>query len=246
VILITAGLSEAELGEYSALIRTEIPEVTTLIHGLHTGKASVAMAERIDVLYGPGTITEEIGGNRFTISPFSFFQTNTAQGNRLYEASIEAAGLQGESVVWDLYCGAGTITLAAARRSGRVVGVEINEGAVVDARRNAAANGIENVEFFAGDLKDLIGRLGRGIGADGDPDVVIVDPPRAGMHEDVVEALIERRPQRIAYVSCNPTTQARDCELLSRAWDVEYVQPVDMFPQTYHIETVALLTLRSE
>lgn len=246
VILITAGLSRRELDEYAELIREEIPDVTTLIHGLHTGKASVATAERIDVLYGPGTITEEIGGNRFTISPFSFFQTNTAQGNRLYEAAIEAAGLKADSVVWDLYCGAGTITLAAAKRAARVVGVEINEGSVIDARKNAEANGIGNVEFFAGDLKDLIGNLGRGIGEDGDPDVVIVDPPRAGMHQDVVDALLERRPQRIAYVSCNPTTQARDCELLSRAWDVESVQPVDMFPQTYHIETVALLTLRSE
>ena len=244
VILITAGINAGDLGEYAEVMRTEIPAVTTLIHGLHTGKAAIATAERIDVLYGPGQITEEIGGNRFTISPFSFFQTNTAQGDRLYDEALAAAGLGPESVVWDLYCGAGTITLAAARRARRVVGVEINEGSVIDARRNAAANGIDNVEFFAGDLKDLIGRLGRGLGEDGEPDIVIVDPPRAGMHEDVVDALLERRPHRIAYVSCNPTTQARDCELLSRAWDVEYVQPVDMFPQTYHIETVALLTLR--
>lgn len=244
VMLITAGLSQEDRREYASMTREEIPEVTTILHGLHTGKAGVATAQEIDVLHGDGTITEEIGGNRFTISPFSFFQTNTSQGNRLYDAAITAAEIDAESAVWDLYCGAGTITLAAARHARYVVGVEINEGAVVDARANAVANGLENVEFHAGDLKDLIAGLGRGLGSDLEPDVVIVDPPRAGMHTDVVEALLERRPRRIAYVSCNPTTQARDCELLAEAYDVDYVQPVDMFPQTYHIETVARLSRR--
>ena len=245
-ILISAGLTEEQLSRYSELVSREIPEMTTLIHGLHTGKASVATAEKLDIFYGSGTITEEIGGNRFTLSPFSFFQTNTAQGNRLYVEALRAAQLEPDSLAWDLYCGAGTITLAAARQAGHVIGVEINEGSIEDARKNSAANEITNVEFFAGDLKYLIGSIGNDRGKSGTPDVVITDPPRAGMHEDVVRALLERRPRRIAYVSCNPTTQARDCEILAEAYEVEYVQPVDMFPQTYHIETVARLVLRED
>ncbi len=245
-MLITAGLEDELIRGWSNRVSKEIPEVTTLLHGLHTGKAGIATAEKITLLYGPGTITESIAGHRFTISPFSFFQTNPVQGERLYGEAMLAGDIKKDDLVWDLYCGAGTITLAAARRAEHVIGAEINEGSVLDARTAASTNGLENVEFYSGDLKDLIGSLGRGLGREGEPDLVITDPPRAGMHQDVVDALLERRPRAIVYISCNPTTQARDCELLSVAYDVEYVQPVDMFPQTYHIETVARLTLRQE
>ena len=243
-ILITAGISSDHLTEWSTLVAREIPEVTTLLHGLHTGKAGIATAEELTVMFGPGTITESIAGHSFTISPFSFFQTNTEQGEVLYREALEAGEIGPDDLVWDLYCGAGTITLAAARKADHAIGAEINEGSVLDARAAAESNGVTNVEFFAGDLKDQIERIGRGVGRDGDPDVVITDPPRAGMHADVVTALLERAPGRIVYVSCNPTTQARDCELLAEKYDVDFVQPVDMFPQTYHIETVARLTLR--
>ena len=244
VLLITAGLEGTLVSEWCDRVRSEVPEVTTIIHGIHTGKAGIATAEEIDVLFGPGTITETIAGNSFTISPFSFFQTNPSQAERLYAEALSAAGLTGSERVWDLYCGAGTISLAAARQSDWVVGAEINEGSIEDARRSATANGVENVEFFSGDLKNLIGSLGDDLGRSGRPDVVITDPPRAGMHDDVVAALLERRPSRIVYVSCNPTTQARDCGALSEAYDIGRIQPVDMFPQTYHIETVARLELR--
>lgn len=245
VILITNGLSSERVTEWGQRIRSGVPEVSTALHGLHTGKASVATAERIDVLFGPGSIEESIAGNRFEISPFSFFQTNPEQAQVLYERALEAARLESSERVWDLYCGAGTISLAAARRSGHVVGVELNDGAVADAQRAAQKNGVENVEFHAGDLKELIGTLGRGTGSDGEPDVVITDPPRSGMHEDVVRALLERRPSRIIYVSCNPTTQARDAAILAEHYRLESVVPVDMFPQTYHIETVARFELES-
>ncbi len=243
VVLITADTNHHVMERYAEMFRQELPEVTTLINGINRKKARVAYSEELRVLYGPGTITEEIAGNSFTISPFSFFQTNTKQGNLLYEKALEGAQLTKDDIVWDLYCGAGTITLAAAREAGSVLGVEINEGAIKDANQNALRNGITNVFFIAGDMKDVITKLEDEIDSSiVQPNAVFLDPPRAGLHPNVVEVLLRLAPDRICYVSCNPTTQARDCELLSDAYQVEYVLPVDMFPQTYHIETVARLT----
>jgi len=238
VILVTSDDEVETVDRYARFLRVHLPDVTTIVQGINRKKAQIAFSEETRILHGPGTITERIADNDFTISPFSFFQTNTLQGERLYSEALDAAELKGSEVVWDLYCGAGTITLAAARRSGSALGIELNEGAVADARANAERNGVGNVEFIAGDLKDVVASdLPR-------PDVVITDPPRAGMHEDVVRRLLDLAPERIAYVSCNPTTQARDCAILAEKYDVEYVQPVDMFPQTYHVETVARLTRR--
>lgn len=241
VILVTADRDEELMREYAALVQAEIPEVTTLLNGVNRKKAQIAFSEEIHLEYGPGTITEEIAGNRFTLSPFSFFQTNTRQGDNLFRLALDGAAVTAEDHVWDLYCGAGTITLAAARRAGSVLGIELNEVAVVDARRNAEANGIANVEFIAGDLKDVIGSVVES-GAGRRPDIVIVDPPRAGLHADVVEELKRLAPTRIVYVSCNPTTQARDVALLADEYSLGAVHPVDMFPQTFHIETVTTLT----
>jgi 23S rRNA (uracil1939-C5)-methyltransferase len=253
VILVTAGEEEEWIGSYADHLRAAVPEVTTLVQGINRKKAQIAFSEETRTLYGPGTITEEVAGNRFTISPFSFFQTNSLQAERLYTEALEAAAITSDEIVWDLYCGAGTITLAAARGARSAIGIELNEGAILDARANAIRNGIENARFVVGDLKDTLNRdrAGQRIPEDQrsetehpilpQPDVVIVDPPRAGMHEDVVRRLLELAPRRIIYVSCNPTTQARDCKILSEAYRIEYVQPVDMFPQTYHVETVAKL-----
>ena len=241
VALITADDMPGLIDDYVQHLLEAVPEVTTIVHGINRKKAQIAFSEEVHVLHGPGTITERIAGNDFTISPFSFFQTNTAQGEKLYAEALEAAQLDGTGVAWDLYCGTGTITLAAAARSESALGVELNEGSVADARVNAERNGISNVQFIAGDLKDVIKDLEEGVAGIERPDVVIVDPPRAGMHEDVVRTLMRFGPERISYVSCNPTTQARDCGILAEEYTVEYVQPVDMFPQTYHIETVARL-----
>lgn len=240
VILVTSDDAEDAMALYAETMRAQIPEVTTLVQGINRKKAQIAFSEETRLWYGPGTITERVSGNDFTISPFSFFQTNSRQAEVLYDAALQAADLGPDESVWDLYCGAGTITLAAARRAGRALGIELNAGAIIDARANAVRNGIDNVDFVAGDMKDVITMQGL-TQEHAAPDVVITDPPRAGMHEDVVRRIIELAPRRIAYVSCNPTTQARDVAMLAELYHVEYVQPVDMFPQTYHIETVARL-----
>ena len=249
-LLVSSDDATETIDRWARFIRVEFPEVTTIVQGINRKKAQIAFSEETRVLHGPGTITESVAGNEFTISPFSFFQTNSLQAERLYEQALDAASLGGGEVVWDLYCGAGTITLAAARRARQALGIELNAIAIDDARANASRNGITNAEFIAGDLKDVLEELKAAeAGADVPhhlvrPDVVITDPPRAGMHEDVVRRLLELAPERISYVSCNPTTQARDCAILAEAYRVEYVQPVDMFPQTYHVETVARLVRR--
>ncbi len=239
-ILVTSEALPVAMEEYATMLRKEVPEVTTLVQGIHEGKAQVSFTHDVRTLFGNGTITEKIAGNLFTISPFSFFQTNTRQGELLYERALAAAGLTGDEKVWDLYCGAGTITLAAARSAYRVLGAEIHEGSVEDARRNAERNGIQNADFIAGDLRHTIDHAAEHF----IPDVVITDPPRAGMHDDVLKALLRLSPRRISYVSCNPTTQARDLAVLAASYAIEQIEPVDMFPQTNHVETVATLVLR--
>jgi len=240
VILVTAQDVPDVMSAFAERMRREIPDVTTLVQGIHRGKAQVSFTQDLRILYGSGSITERIGGNEFRISPFSFFQTNTLQAEELYRRALAAAGLTGTESVWDLYCGAGTITLAAARSAARVLGAEINEESVQDARRNALHNGIGNVTFVPGDLRETIDHAASHFL----PDVIITDPPRAGMHQDVVRGILNLAPRRISYVSCNPATQARDLAILADAYAIDAIQPIDMFPQTYHVETVATLRLR--
>jgi 23S rRNA (uracil1939-C5)-methyltransferase len=178
----------------------------------------------------------------FKIGPKSFFQTNSRQACRLYGIVRDAVGLRGDELVYDLYTGCGTIACFLARQTRRVIGVEYVPEAIDDARINAAMNGITNTDFFAGDMKDVLNE--EFIAANGRPDVLITDPPRAGMHDDVVEVILRAEPARIVYVSCNPATQARDLALLSAKYSVERVQPVDMFPHTHHVENVVALKLR--
>lgn len=241
VFLVSTHRNEEMMREYAALLQREEFGVTTFVHGITDRKSTVAIADEEIVYFGDGIINERLGDNSFRISPSSFFQTNTLQAERLYALAEEAAGLRKDDVVWDLYCGTGTISLFIARDVKHVVGVELNAAAIADAERNARDNGIENADFICADIVDFIGEGGRA--SETTPDVIITDPPRAGMHTKVVDAIGRSGVERVAYVSCNPTTSARDCGLLrDYGYVVEQVTPVDMFPHTYHIECV--ITLR--
>lgn len=214
---------------------------STFMHAVSNSKSSVAQGE-IVYTHGSEYITETLCGVDYTISPFSFFQTNPAQAEVLFTKALDLADLKKDHVVWDLYCGAGTITLIAAQRVDRVYGIEVSSSSIKDAHANAARNNIENATFFEADmLKAAKGELLAELPA---PDVIIVDPPRAGMHPDVTEKLLDIGAKTIVYISCNPATQARDCAVLHRDYDVKEVQPVDMFPNTWHIESIALLQKR--
>ncbi len=214
-------------------------KLTTFINGLTARRSDVAYSDDQVVMLGRGIIVEQLGRWHFDISPNSFFQTNSEQALCLYETTRKAAGLSGREVVYDLYCGTGSIGIFVSVACSRVVGFEQEVSSVRDATANAKANGVSNAEFVQVDLKHFdAAREGRPL-----PDVVITDPPRAGMHADTVKALLRVNPRRIVYVSCNPASLARDAKLLceSGAYRLEEVQPVDLFPHTYHIESVARL-----
>ncbi|NLA48791.1 MAG: 23S rRNA (uracil(1939)-C(5))-methyltransferase RlmD [Bacteroidales bacterium] len=222
----------------------EFPRITSLWYIINR-KKNDSLADQQPVLYrGDDHLTEEIDGLKFRIGAKSFFQTNTCQAEKLYAIAREFAGLTGKETVYDLYTGTGTIAAYMASRAARVIGIEYIEEAVRDARINSEINNIKNTEFIAGDLKDVLS--GSFFRDHGYPDVVITDPPRAGMHPDVVRSIMEAGPGKIVYISCNPATQARDISMLAERYEVEKVQPVDMFPQTHHVENVALLKLKNE
>lgn len=222
-----------------AMIHSEFEEVVSLWYCVNK-KMNDTIGDQELVLYaGKDHLIETMEDLRFKIRPKSFYQTNTRQALRLYEVAREFAGLTGKETVYDLYTGTGTIAQFVAWQARQVIGIEYVEDAIEDARLNARMNGIDNVRFFAGDMKDILTR--EFISEQGQPDVVITDPPRAGMHEDVVKVLLEAAPKRIVYVSCNPATQARDVNLLAADYTVRRVQPVDMFPQTQHVENVVLM-----
>ena len=189
-------------------------------------------------------IRDNIGGFQFKIHPNAFFQTNTAQAEKLYNVALDFADLQEGDVVYDLYCGVGTLSLYMSQKASKVLGIELVDIAVENAKFNAKENKVDNVSFIKGDMKDVFTEeIVKEFGA---PDVLITDPPRAGMHPDVVTRLCELKVPRIVYVSCDSSTMARDLKILSEIYDVLEVQPVDMFPQTYHVEAVAKLRLKSE
>lgn len=225
-------------------IAAEFPEITSLLYVVNT-KANDTIGDLPVITFaGSPFIEEEMEGLRFRIGPKSFYQTNSRQAYRLYDVARRLADLHGDELVYDLYTGTGTIANFVARRARKVIGIEYVADAIEDAKVNSAVNGITNTEFYAGDMKDIF--TDDFIAAhDGTPDVMIIDPPRAGMHPDVVDVILRARPRRLVYVSCNPATQARDIALLDGSYKVEAVQPVDMFPHTAHVENVCLLTLRS-
>ncbi|HAV23911.1 MAG TPA: 23S rRNA (uracil(1939)-C(5))-methyltransferase RlmD [Bacteroidetes bacterium] len=223
-----------------------IPQVTTVVNTINSKKAQIASGEVEKIYHGDGVIHEKIGKHSFTISAGSFFQTNTLQAETLYGVAKALANLQPSDVVWDLYSGTGSIALFVSDSCKEVVGIESAESAVQDARRNAAANAVENCRFVLGDLKDRLTKDVAWMESHSKPDILIIDPPRSGMHPKVVEEISQLAPRRIVYVSCNPATQARDVKMLcAEKYDLHTLQPVDMFPHTYHVENVCLLNQRS-
>lgn len=223
-------------------VRAEFPQITSLLYVVNT-KLNDTISD-LDILCHSGKeyIEEEMEGLRFRVGPKSFYQTNSRQAYELYKVARDFAGLQGDELVYDLYTGTGTIANFVSRRARKVIGIEYVPEAIADAKVNSAINGIENTEFFAGDMKDVL--TDEFIGIHGRPKVMIVDPPRAGMHSDVVGVILNAEPERIVYVSCNPATQARDLALLDAKYKVTAVQPVDMFPHTQHVENVVRLDRR--
>lgn len=223
-------------------LRQRFPQITSLYYVVNQKGNDTIFDQELLLAHGQPWITEKMEGLQFRIGPKSFFQTNTAQALALYRAAREFAGLTGNEVAYDLYTGTGTIALFMARFCKEVIGLEYVPEAIEDAKSNAALNGIANARFYAGDIKDL---LTQDFLADHPrPDVIITDPPRAGMHKDVVNMLLQVAAPRIVYVSCNPGTQARDVQMLSEKYQLLQMQPVDMFPQTWHIENIALLELK--
>ncbi len=218
---------------------SRFPNIRTVVNNVNQRKASVAIGQREKVFFGDGSIEDRIGSFTFHISANSFFQTNSGAAKTLYDQVLRYAELRSSDRVLDLYSGTGTIPLFLTGHAAKVVGMEINESAVRDAERNAGENGIENCRFICGDIRET------GISLAYEPEVVIVDPPRTGMHKDVVAQVLSLAPERIVYVSCNPATLARDLMLLKEKYDVREVQPVDLFPHTYHIEAVARLTRKA-
>jgi 23S rRNA (uracil1939-C5)-methyltransferase len=191
---------------------------------------------------GKGYVEEKLEGFRFKIGPKSFFQTNTRQGEKLYQVTRDFAELDGPQVLYDLYCGTGSIGIFCSQGAKKIVGVEAIDAAVQDARENALLNNIDHAQFFTGDVIDVCND--EFFGAHGRPDVIITDPPRAGMHQKLVEKILDMEAPTVVYVSCNPATQARDLALLDAKYVVTKVQPVDMFPHTHHIENVVQLKRR--
>jgi 23S rRNA (uracil1939-C5)-methyltransferase len=225
-------------------LKTSFPEITSLQYVVNPKGNETFHDLEVVCYHGKPYIDEEMEGLIFRVGPKSFYQTNADQAYELYRITRDMAGLTGREVVYDLYTGAGTIANFVARHSKEVIGVEYVESAIEDARLNSRINNIGNTKFYAGDMKDVLND--DFVAAHGRPDVVITDPPRAGMHPEVVEKLNQLRAPRIVYVSCNPATQARDIEALSGQYEVTRIQPVDMFPQTHHVENVVTLELKAE
>lgn len=221
-------------------IHQRFPEIHSLLYIINTKKNDTIYDQDILTYAGESYITEQLEDLSFIIQPKSFFQTNSKQTLKLYQTARDFAQLTGNERVYDLYTGVGSIANFVARQSNEVIGIEYVEDAVKDARMNSERNAISNTVFYAGDMKDLLNDSL--LEKHGKADVIITDPPRAGMHEDVSKRIIEMQAERIVYISCNPATQARDLSILQSGYSIEKVQPVDMFPHTHHVENVVLLT----
>lgn len=243
MVNITFGYDDAQQRKelFDALLQ-QFPSITTLLYTINPKWNDSIYDLEPQVYYGSGYITEQLEDFVFKISPKSFFQTNTHQAEQLYGITRRMAKLSGSEILYDLYCGTGSIGIFCSRAARKIVGVETIAEAIEDAKANAALNQLQHAEFFAGDVIDVCNDAF--FATHGRPDVVITDPPRAGMHEKLVKKLLEIEAPRIVYVSCNPATQARDLQWLDEKYQVEEVQPVDMFPHTHHIESVVALTLR--
>lgn len=243
MIIMVFGTDDAGIVEMVMhFLNNEFPQISSLYYVINQ-KHNDTIGDLDPVLYsGKAFMTEQMEDLKFNIGPLSFFQTNSAQAVRLYEVARSFADLTGKELVYDLYTGTGTIANFVARQARQVIGIEYVEAAVRDAENNSRINGIHNTSFLAGDMVKVL--TPEFIETTGKPDVIITDPPRAGMHEKVVKRMLEAEPARIVYVSCNPATQARDLVILSEKYSITAVQPVDMFPHTHHVENVVRLELK--
>ena len=245
VIIICKIVEDSEMTLFKQLLQyvaDTFPEITSLLYIINNKCNDTINDLDVYVFKGNDHIFEEMEGLRFKVGPKSFYQTNSEQAYNLYKIARDFAGLTGNELVYDLYTGTGTIANFVSRQARQVIGIEYVPEAIEDAKVNAEINGIDNTLFFAGDMKDMLTQ--EFINEYGRPEVIITDPPRAGMHQDVVDVILFAEPKRIVYVSCNPATQARDLQLLDVKYKVKAVQPVDMFPHTHHVENVVLLELR--
>ena len=240
---IVAPEEEVQMNQLLRFMVDTWPEITSLIYVINNKCNDTIGDLPIHVFKGDDHIIEEMEGLKFKVGPKSFYQTNSRQAYNLYKVAREFANLKGDELVYDLYTGTGTIANFVSRKARQVIGIEYVPEAIEDAKVNSAINGIDNTLFFAGDMKDILNQ--EFINQYGRPDVIITDPPRAGMHNDVIDTIIFAEPRRIVYVSCNPATQARDLSLLDVKYRVTRVQPVDMFPHTHHVENVVLLELKN-
>ena len=254
-IMVCLVVNGEEIPHADALIDrlAEMPGMTSITLSPNTRRTNVIMGDSFKVLWGQGYITDHIGNIKYQISPLSFYQVNPVQTEKLYSLALEYADLKGGETVWDLYCGIGTISLFLAQKAGKVYGVEIIPQAIDDARKNAEINGIENAEFFVGKAEEVLPRWyreneGAEAGLRGDrsrarADVIVVDPPRKGCDEALLDTIVKMQPEKVVYVSCDPATLARDLKVLcGKGYELERVRAVDMFPMTVHVETVCLLS----
>ncbi len=220
-------------------VSEHFPQLTSVMYVLNQKKNDTINDLEVQLFKGKPYIMEKMGKVQFRVGPVSFYQTNSEQAHTMYKKARKWAKLTGEELVYDLYTGTGTIANFVAHKAARVIGIEYVPEAIEDAKRNSEINGIDNTEFYAGDMAKIL--TAEFIAEHGRPDVVITDPPRAGMHEKVVQQLLAAAPKRIVYISCNPATQARDITWLKEAYEVKKVQPIDMFPHTHHMENIVLL-----
>lgn len=239
MVILSVQFDEPVLYEMLDYIHAHFPDLTSLMYVVNPKKNETLYDQDIKLYHGRDHIIEKLGSLRFKIGPKSFFQTNSFQAENLYNITREYAGLTGNEIVYDLYTGTGTIANFVADGAKKVIGIESVPEAIEDAKVNSELNHITNTSFYAGDMKEIF--TSEFIAKHGAPDVIITDPPRAGMHQQVVEEILRIAPQRIVYVSCNPATQARDLEILSTKYAARKSQPVDMFPHTHHIENILLL-----
>lgn len=239
---VTDDEGRRKMEEILQFMADSFPQITSLMYVINNKCNDTIGDLDVEVFKGNDHIFEEMEGLRFKVGPKSFYQTNSEQAYNLYKVAREFAGLTGNELVYDLYTGTGTIANFVARQARKVVGIEYVPEAIKDAKVNSALNGIDNTLFYAGDMKDIL--TNDFIAEHGRPDVIITDPPRAGMHNDVIDVILAAEPKRIVYVSCNPATQARDLQLLDGKYKVTAVQPVDMFPHTHHVENVVQLERR--
>ena len=243
VNIVVGENDEQKINLLMEYVQQKFPAITTLLYTVNT-KWNDSMYDLEPVVYaGKGYAVEKLEDFQFKIGPKSFFQTNSKQAEKLYKVTRDFAELSGTETVYDLYCGTGSIGIFVSGDAGKIIGVEMIAAAIEDAKENAALNNLTTTEFYAGDVIEICND--EFFAAHGKPDVIITDPPRAGMHEKLVKKIIEMAAPIVVYVSCNPATQARDLNLLDASYEVTKVQPVDMFPHTHHIENVVQLKLKN-